>query len=78
MLYATIRALGSLRSVAPFGYAQGKLYERLPQYYSLHMTIGEFRTNTNIFLTQVRGPNIQAILMLRLRLNNHESQLLTG
>jgi len=39
------------------------------------MTIGEFHTNANIFLTQVRGLNIRAILMLRLRLNNPKSQL---
>jgi hypothetical protein len=36
MLYATIRALGSLPSVAPFGCAQGKLYRPRWWWYYTH------------------------------------------
>ena len=36
MLYAIIRALGSLPSVAPFGYAQGRLYRPRWRWYYTH------------------------------------------
>jgi hypothetical protein len=36
MLYATIRALGSLPSVAPFGCAQGKPYRPRWRWYYTH------------------------------------------